>query len=275
MAIENLIIYTQRPGATSPKELRNALDCRRIAHSRLGGVREIPPGTVVVNWGAGRWPDWAQRDDIRFINNPVAVRNKVSKVAQIRRFQEAGVPTLAITTDRRSVEEWLRVGARVLGRQDGSFGGRGIRVYERGREDLGEHDFYSKYFPKTHEYRAHVFQGGVIDLVQKKRRQKEAGDRTLHQRVIRSWSNGWIFAHNDLHLPGDTRDRLNDAAVGAVRALDLDFGAVDILVDFGHRHGTRVNNLAVCEVNTAPGLENTKTIQAYVNAIRAVYEAGV
>lgn len=275
MTIENLIIYTQRPGADSPKEIKRALDCRRLATTGIRGVRTVPRASLVVNWGGSRVPDWAAGRDVRYLNNPTAVRRKVSKVGQIQRFVAAGVPTFEVTTERRTAQQWLRDGQRVLGRADGGFGGRGIVVYEGGRELVEEHDFYSRYFAKTHEYRVHVFAGQVIDLVQKKKRAGVGEGRTLTERVVRSWDNGWIFAHNDLHLPGDSRVRIGRAAVDAVRAVGLDFGAVDVLADFGPRDGGRLRELAVCEVNSAPGLENTATIKAYATAIEAVYRARV
>jgi len=95
------------------------------------------------------------------------------------------------------------------------------------------------------------------------------GDRrTLHQKVVRSHDNGWIFAHNNLHLPAEADATMREAAIGAVRSLGLDFGAVDILARF---KGNRLEACAVCEVNTAPGVENTKTLDAYVKAITEVY----
>src|SRR5690606_21535065 len=156
--------------------------------------------------------------------------------------------------------------------------GRGIQVLEaEAGRDIPISDFYSKYFKKTHEYRYHVFQGRVIDIAQKKKRTDRiesdggTGRRTLHQRVVRSWSNGWIFAHRDLHLPPAANESMSAAAVGAVRALGLDFGAVDVLARFSQRDPSRLLALAVCEVNTAPGVENTVTLNAYVEAIEGVY----
>lgn len=269
----DLIIFTQRPGASTPKDLKRELDCRKLGQQRTRQTLPVPRGTLVINWGGSRYPDWAGQG-VTFINDPEAVRRKTSKVGQIRRFREAGVPTLEVTTDLAQAQQWQREGVRVLARRDGSFGGRGIVVVEpTGR--LERNDFYSKYFAKTHEYRVHVFQGRVIDIAQKKRRHDravDADDRTLHSRVVRSYDNGWIFAHNDLHMPDGLRDALSTASIGAIRALGLDFGAVDVLVRFSKQNPNRLLGLAVCEVNTAPGVECTQTLNAYVNAIRTAYE---
>lgn len=316
MTIENLIIYTQKPAASTPKELKNALDCRRLSHTRATGVRRIPEASLVVNWGGSRSPDWA-RQRVTYLNHPEQVRRKTTKVGQIRRFAEAGIPTLDVTSDFGTASEWVSGGSRVLTRLDGQFGGRGINVVEAGdtaallalRDSVEGVDFYSKYFPKTHEYRVHVFnplrmpvgrsdstlvptsrevteergtleQGGVIDIAQKKRRIRadgeeavEGADRTVYQRIVRSHANGWVFAHNDLHLPDGTRTAIVDAAIRAVSALGLDFGAVDILVRHRRRDPSSLHSLAVAEVNTAPGIENTATLNAYVEAIRGYYNA--
>ena len=55
------------------------------------------------------------------------------------------------------------------------------------------------------------------------------------------------------------KEEAKNAAIKAVEALDLDFGAVDIIE-------TRQGEIFVLEVNTAPGLEG-KTVESYGNAI--------
>jgi D-alanine-D-alanine ligase-like ATP-grasp enzyme len=55
-------------------------------------------------------------------------------------------------------------------------------------------------------------------------------------------------------------DIVDNAALGAVSALGLDFGAVDVKCN---RQGTRA---AVLEVNTAPGLQGT-TLRKYAEAL--------
>jgi glutathione synthase/RimK-type ligase-like ATP-grasp enzyme len=53
---------------------------------------------------------------------------------------------------------------------------------------------------------------------------------------------------------------VENLAVEAVDAMNLDFGAVDIIMDTD-------NNVFVLEVNSAPGLGNTETLEVYAKAI--------
>src|SRR5690606_28831158 len=98
------------------------------------------------------------------------------------------------------------------------------------------------------------------------------GRRTLHQRVVRSLDNGWVHAHDALHLPGDFRQVISDASIRAVEALGLDFGAVDIIAQFGKKYTDKLYGFAVLEVNTAPGLANQVTLEAYTNEIKRLYD---
>jgi hypothetical protein len=173
-------------------------------------------------------------------------------------------------------------------------------------------DFFAKYFKKTHEYRVHVFlpgmrgrgdqpermpagepssgalrssveQSGVIDITQKKRVVEGAQDirggvpgnvvRDLLQKVVRSHANGWVHAHEQIHLPGDFKTELARVATGACAALGLDFGAVDVLARFSTKTPDKLLALAVCEVNTAPGLENQVTIEAWKKAFEGYLNA--
>lgn len=251
---------------------------------------------LLINWGSSSLPQWAAVN-FRVLNNPQSVRIAISKVQTYERLTQASVPTLDFTTDPGQAGRWLNSGKRVLARQDGQSGGAGIRILVGPTDPtgIGNADFFTRYFPKTHEYRVHVgpaprtatestsgelfesgaratlFESCVIDLVQKKRSLRTEGDegnrRTLSQRIVRSHDNGWIFAHENIFLEGGIRELISSTAMSAVQALGLNFGAVDIAVRA--QPGQRPI-VKVLEVNTAPGLENTQTIQAYVNSFRSV-----
>ncbi len=290
MTTENLIIYTYNKGLATPEALREDLDCRRIGSSAANAARAIPANALVVNWGYGRVPDWAAGRRVRYLNHPTNVARKMSKIYQLHQFREAGVPTFDVTTSANDVRRWLNDGHRVLCRQDEGARGTGITVVESlGRDGkVPVADFYTRWFDKTHEFRFHVFaplrvhrevgQGeaqrglppGIIDIVQKKRlyAAKPFNQLTLTEQTVRNHANGWIEAHKDLHLPGDSRERLAAACVDAVRCLGLDFGGVDIVARF---NGRTLVEMAVCEVNTAPGLGAVER-DAYVTAIKGVYD---
>lgn len=127
-------------------------------------------------------------------------------------------------------------------------------------------DFYSRYYPKTHEFRAHVFRGKVIDFIEKRARPVEG--LPPPDREVRSWSNGWVFSHN-LSVEESTLVPLKEACVKAVACLGLDFGTVDILAILEKTEvPRRMKSYRICEVNTAPGLESPTTIDAWVSAIK-------
>lgn len=311
---KEVIIYANRRSA-SAGILGRALNCRRwmVERPRLNGGT-INADRLVVNWGTTEPPTWWNAHG-KVLNQFAEVRRSISKVESYNAFAAAGVPTLEFTLDTVQVSQWLSDSHSVLARRDGLASGRGIRILT-GREppEGGFRDglFYAKYFPKTHEYRVHVFlpragfsvppppQGegiadsgssvqpsGVIDITQKKRSvdrmpsiagdsevvpQQVVTDRTLLQRIVRSHANGWVHAHEGLHLPSEARVSIESAAVQAVVALGLDFGAVDILARYSKKNPSKLKQLAVCEVNTAPGLENQVTIEAYTNAIKSYRE---
>lgn len=264
---ENLIIYACKQGATSAKELQDELDCRRVGHPENVNVREIPRGALVVNYGFGYVPAWAYGKQVRYLNHPNAVARKISKIWQIKRMREAGVPTLELTSYIETARSWLDQGFRVLARRDDLLDGEGIQVLVKG-DKVPYADFYTKEFKKTHEYRVHVFNGKVIDLVERRQGKNYKNPQTKEQEIVRSWNNGWIFAHQNIAISPQVRESLCSASVRAVAAVGLDFGAVDILVA---QHGGLIG-YAVCEVNSAPGLVKDQTVAAYAKAINEVYE---
>lgn len=102
------------------------------------------------------------------------------------------------------------------------------------------------------EFRVHSFLGKSIRAGQKVHRESFTG--TPHP-WIRSWDAGWRISYAD----GIVRQKHRDLAHLAVKALNLDFGAVDI--------GEKADGtLVVLEVNRAPGLEGG-TVEAYARAV--------
>jgi hypothetical protein len=290
----DLIIYCDRAsGAAS--ELARRLGARRIYSTSSRRIVRTD-GSLIVNYGTSHQPSWGLGDKSILLNDPEKVRNSISKVLSYGKFRETGVPTLEFTTQRGEAEKWLSENLRVLGRTDRLSSGRGIHIYEPGTDGgtVGDADFYAKYFPKTHEYRIHVVrvhlpvgqentQCGlpgtsldsyrVIDITQKKRATLGDGEggRTLYQRVVRSLDNGWVHAHEDVHLPAEAKVKICEAAINAVCALELDFGAVDVVARFKKKAPEVLHSYAILEVNTAPGLGNEVTIKAYHNAFIELY----
>jgi hypothetical protein len=229
----------------------------------------IDPNRLIVNWGTTLPPRWLN-SKARVLNTFAGVNHALSKIESYAKFRDGGVPTIESTLESSEVLKWRSEGHRVLARRDRLSGGKGIVVLDPAGGDVegGKFDFYAKYFRKTHEYRVHVFGGRVIDLTQKKLRLGATEEtRTGVEKIVRSHDHGWIHAHMGIHLPAHPGIAVHAAAVNAVSALGLDFGAVDILCKYSRKEPDRLLGLAVCEVNTAPGLENERTIEAYKSAI--------
>lgn len=247
-------IYPYKQGSSSARDLAQGLGCRRLKHegSRFRGR----PERVVVNWGASSLNEEVNK--CRVINRPTAVDRATSKVICLRTLSEAAVPCVPSTTDRDTALGWLREGPVVVRKLTRASGGRGIEVVDSEGE-LPNAPLYTKYVKKKSEWRVHIMDGEVIDL-QRKVRDNTVPDDEVDWRV-RNHDRGFIFQRNDIHAP----PQVIDVASRAMAALNLDFGAVDVIFN------QRQEAAYVLEVNTAPGLTGT-TLETYIRHIREKYQ---
>lgn len=260
-----MLLFQTRP-SNSALALRDALrirkvraDLTRISTRRLQRNRD----GLVINWGNSASPNW-ELDGERWLNRPEAVARAVSKFESLTALKNHDIDAVEVTRDVETARRW-RDQDKLLLRRDGLSGGQGITFNPPQTPNLNNEHFYAKVFPKTHEFRVHVFREQAIDFVEKKARQGIEVNR-----LIRSHDNGWVFAHDNLSVTPEDRETLEELAIEAVMALDLDFGAVDLLATLSRETPRRLKKARVCEINTAPGLENTKTIAAYVKAFQEV-----
>jgi hypothetical protein len=232
---------------------------------------------MVLNWGSTVHPKWLEDSRFQlkpyFVNHADGIKKAIDKHAF---FQYAsridGVPLLKWTGKRETALSWVEKGRPVICRTklNGSSG-EGI-VLAKTQGELVDAKLYTRYYPKTHEFRVHVFGGVVIDLTQKKLK-GGADARSDSNTIIRSHDNGWVHVHNEIHLRDVDRQRMGVACISSVLGLGLTFGAVDVLAILeppttdGNRN---LKSFVICEVNTGPGLENTITIEAYKKAILAL-----
>lgn len=179
----------------------------------------------------------------------------IDKVTQFRKFKERGVASVPFTEDIEDAQEWLNNGQTVVVRHMlSSHSGRGIEIIEPGME-LSEARLYTMYKKKKAEYRVHVCYGDT--LIQRKL--KKSGWDDFRDTRIRNLGNGYIFAFNCL-ISDSHRERLSTLGVEAVRALQLDMGAADVI------YNEREDTFYVLEVNTAPGL-SSRTAIFYAKAL--------
>lgn len=212
--------------------------------------RENPPGRIAIRWGGAELPE---KDAPGVTINPAeAIRTASSKLASFGRFREVECPIPRYTTKRDVAAGW---GTTVFGRTSEGFQGRGIRVYQPG-EPLGVHQLYTEYIPNEREYRLHVCNGVVVS-VQRKYLENPAIDNGGY---IKNHSHGYVFKTPEREL-NNTR---KEAAIAAVSALGLDFGAVDLIIDAEGKE-------YVLEVNTAPSLSPLR-VEQYLEALRPLLQ---
>ena len=255
-----LILYPYKLGSESARKLAEAIEgTRRV---RPDGNYHFRRNHRVINWGNPKLPNWLTQEAIScMLNKPQYIENASDKIKTLKLLREANVPCPDFTQSIDEARNFLgnrkyrgtpdRVVCRTLTRANS---GRGIVVADN-RDAVVAAPLFTRYIPKRNEYRIHVWRGNVIDQ-QEKKRQNGYEEREGFNKLIRNHENGWVFCRDGVAAP----DAVKQAAIDAVIALKLDFGAVDVGYhpEFG---------VAVYEINTAPGLEGT-TLEKYVEQAR-------
>ena len=249
-----IVFYPYKVGSESVRLLKEQVKLRTGLSVHRSWTPQSSPGigpnSTVINWGNATQPIW--RTPTRVFNHWNAVQVAHNKLLTLQELHAAGLSTVEFTTDPRVARDWLWERNIVLARQSlTGHSGEGI-VILREPPEIVYAPMYTKYKPKKKEFRVHVFNGRVI-LVAEKRRDRDQDDV---DDLIRSHDNGWVFCYNNVVVPDD----VNSLSIQAIRVLQLDFGAVDIIWN------QRDNRAYLLEVNTAPGLEGT-SLDRYTRAI--------
>jgi hypothetical protein len=236
-----MFIYPYIKGSKSAKSLGQSLGCKVLTRpkARRKGL--------VINWGAS---EVAPTRVSKMLNAPYLVKTAANKLDALKVFKENNIACPDFTTDINIAKTWIEEGETVVCRTLlRSHSGKGIVIANEVSE-LVAASLYVKYFNKTYEFRVHVFNGKVIDSVQKRKRSGVESNK-----YVRSYNNGWVFCRDNNKITIDARM----LAIKAVTALGLDFGACDIVMK-------KNGECKVLEVNTAPALIGT-TLESYKNAI--------
>jgi glutathione synthase/RimK-type ligase-like ATP-grasp enzyme len=287
-------LYPYKQGSRSVRSLKDALEGKII---RLrNSIYRPQEGHVVINWGNSRVPEWWGQGDAVYLNDPDSVAVAANKLSALNELSTQNVPTVDFTMSMDTAQQWLDEGEKVFARQSlTGHSGEGIVVQrgENNREfvdvirsltELGLHEeadsvrrqledispvleeaqLYTKGVNNHGEYRVHVFQGDVILYQKKSRKVDEEGNVITaegEEADVRNLASNWVYRTGNLKR----LERIEELAVDAVAALHLDFGAVDIIKDEN-------GDVFVLEVNTAAGLGNTQTLEAYTDAFNSVFE---
>lgn len=238
-------LYSYNPNSQGAIALANALGIRRIKHN---GSRYIPRrGDCVINWGATSPPNNLIPFMFNSPNRVSVVVNKLHAYNMLANF------TPDHTTDIELARQWCREGTAVVCRTVlNGQGGAGI-VIANTEQALVQAPLYVKYKKKSDEYRVHVFNGTVIALQRKARR----NDAEKVNWQVRNHANGFIFQRHGFDIP----QSVIDIALQVINISGLVFGAVDIIWN------AREERAYVLEINTAPGLEGS-TLEDYTRAFR-------
>lgn len=252
MPANRLFVRPYKGGSASAKTLADTLGAKRL---KLEGSNYKPRDTdVVINWGNS-----SPFRGANVLNQPAAIALASNKLRAFETMFAAGVPVPPFTVDAGDAAEWKTICVR---EKLTGHSGEGLTVVEAAdfHERLQRAPLFTKYIPKKDEYRIHVGKkadGSLVTIFkQRKARRHDVPDADVNWK-IRNHANGFIFAHQDINVPG----QVMAVAHSAVEALGLDFGAVDVIVN------EKSGMAYVLEVNTACGLEGA-TVDAYANFFR-------
>lgn len=220
----------------------------RVSAPRLAAWMGITPITrttedrprAVIRFGTSRGMRF--RPSLTTINPRTSLGAYSTRGQQLTLLHQAGVlvPSFTTTPELLPLDRGQGILARDYpeGRQPTQ--GRGITVYaneDQRRRRGRQHDLYMSLIAKDRQFRVHVI-GGRTRV-----REVVPDQPGLTEQAV--WNLGRGFTYQ---LPrGAPSPRVVPAAVQAVSALRLDFGAVDVIT-------TRDGIAYVLEVNTAPGL---------------------
>lgn len=216
---------------------------------------------TIINWGnSGENLGSGVLDNaVRILNPPSKVTVAIDKLKALECLSRASVNIPEFTSDREVARGWLEKGKEVVSRAlTRASSGRGIS-FVGDIDQLFNVPLYTQYVKKKDEYRVHVI-GGIVADVQRKAK-REGASPSAHGWKLRNVDNGFVYVRGGVSPPSCVLDQ----ALLAMDALELDFGAVDII------YNQHQDKAYVLEVNTACGLEGT-TLQVYSDGIRALLE---
>lgn len=261
-----------------------------------GSVYRGRPNTCVINWGTiNREAERLEGLAPRFLNSPAIVKQVANKLTFFKKMREV-LPELTIPFCETFEDAYAlaAAGGRVFARTElNGHSGSGIHlmasanegeiqairkvrdnnlmpVYLTGTMDLtpaalNECQLFTQGIQgKRTEFRIHVVDGKVI-LSQVKLRKEGHAENPASNTIVRNVASGWVYGVNTVEEAEGIAE-VREAAIKAVEAFGLDFGAVDLV----YKHDTKVPY--VLEINTAPGLaDEGSALEAYATAFKEMF----
>ena len=275
------LYYSGATDVTGPK-LAEALN--------IDSGKEFPKEKdIVIGWGCKLKRDYKFPGIKKMLNHPNKIRINRDKYGAMVVLTKATVPVAPYVKTNKTAAFIKKHGFPVIGRRNYHQGGKHFWLIMN-QEDLKAAvtdgaQYIQRYINIKDEYRAHVAFGTVLYVARKvtqndpskawkkqriekieqkfdikfdelpEEQKKLLGDtidllskeHTTSDRIIRSNKRGWKFKGV---APTNVAENIRTVSLAAVKALDLDFGAVDLVLDLE-------GNPFILEVNSAPGLEGT------------------
>lgn len=200
-----------------------------------------------INWGCST----LSKDYSPILNKPIAVENAVNKERALTILKAKDIPTPLVSESEARTA--ILSGSKIVGRTTYHSKGRGfymcatVASIDRAKR-LGATHFLT-YIDDALEFRVHIIKGKSIKVSQKVFPEGLEANRRNHR-----FGATFEYPHDFSH-----KKTLRRIAKEAVEALELDFGAVDLLY-------TEEGGFYVLEVNTAACLtdETSDTLDRYV-----------
>lgn len=249
MVAKRTLMYLYKMKSEGGLAVKEALGVQQIKHegSQFKGDKD----TVVINWGCGNHLG-AEVHKCKIINQPESIYDAIKKSTFLELASRA-CRTIPHTTSRREAQEWSKAGQVVYCRlQNEGYEGQGIVIHKEGQ--VPRAPLYTMAKLAEREYRVHVVDGRAIAVHRKVSTRDDADP------YVKNTANGWVFKRVSLY----TQDVI-EQAIPAVKAVGLDFAAVDVLWDG--------RQAWVLEANTAPGIDGMDwTVARYAGALKALAE---
>jgi len=166
---------------------------------------------------------------------------KLNKFEELGKLEEKKVPTIPFSQyPIRMIKTSV-----YFGRSFKHTKGKDIVVYKDwdAIPHYHKHQYFTQFIPHIREFRVWTYRGRHLSAYEKIRRFKRGKNHPLK---IWNWRNGYAFEY----VP-ECPEALKQIGRDAIAALDLDFGAVDVIETEDHRY-------LVLEVNTAPGTQGPR-----------------
>lgn len=270
---KRIFVHPYNLASKSSKDLTKGLKGKRIL-TRGRSNYAYREGDLLINWGSS-----SHHIDDHFapmLNKPARVNDAVNKKTFFQRLaQTKDISYVPFTCDMDTAQKWLEEGRTVVVRNVlKGHSGEGIEIVKGEVNnlelDIPEAPLYTMYIPKKAEYRVHIIGDKVIDVQRKVKDPNSDREFTADDFKVRSHANGFIFTRTDVATGEQQKDvcpsNVTSAAIKCLRALKLDFGAVDVIWN------QKKSTAYVLEVNTSPGLEGS-SVDLYVKGFLDYFSA--